>query len=152
MIIKITEIILAAGMGLGDFGAIVRGTENPAPTAARLCAKIPSFQFGTCDRQGSHGQCSRLGVSHGQSLSEKFPSPMPRRVSDDTNHKQTKNALDVENDIQGVNFFTYRYQSIRCRLSQRCGSTDRSTLAQRQTSLKLSPSTIHLRCVNQFVK
>ncbi len=63
----------------GDFVAIFRGTEKPDPTAARLCAKKPSFQFGTCDRQGSHGQCSRLGVSHGKSLSEKSPSLMPRR-------------------------------------------------------------------------
>ena len=78
-------------MGLGDFGAIFYGTEKPDPTAARLCTKTTSFQFGACDRQGSHGQCSRLGVCRRKSLSEKSPRPMSRRASDDTHHKRAEN-------------------------------------------------------------
>lgn len=55
------------------------GQRSPTRPLPVYAPKTPSFQFGVCDRQGSHGQCSRLGVSRRKSLPEKSPSPMSRR-------------------------------------------------------------------------
>ena len=86
------------------FGAIFRGTEKPDPTAARLCAKTPSFQFGACDRQGSHGQCSRLGVSHGKSLSEKV-TPGICFVRQYEHSPQTKKHQNPNTSSSAQNFY-----------------------------------------------
>lgn len=132
-------------MGMGDFGAIFRGTEKPDPTAARLCAKAPSFQFGTCDRQGSHGQCSRLGVSHGKSLSEKFPSPMPRRNASTPTSNQAKNAPNI---IMSGAFLVNRSNQLRERVA--CTSRFRLLQPKRSVQVQFQPSHGHVRPFRQL--
>ena len=131
-------------MRLGDFGAIFRGTEKPDPTAARLCAKKPSFQFGTCDRQGSHGQCSRLGVSHGKSLSEKFPSPMPRRNASTQKQNQAKKAPNITSGA----FLANRSNQLRGRVA--CTSRFRLLQPKRSVQVQFQPSHGHVRPFRQL--
>ena len=69
------------------FGAIFRGTEKPDPTAARLCAKIPSFQFGACDRKGATGSARGWACPTENLCRRKSPQAFASYASTNTHHK-----------------------------------------------------------------